>query len=141
MDRVDTIAITGPELVVYGGCLEPTDTGCAAGVVEGYSWQSGGTRGRFPDLPGAATDLIISMIAVSRYRVYALIDSGVVTAIDFDPWEPENVPVFRDYNDIPARTMALSPDGSVLAVASEDAIWVYDVSVPVDNYADSLWPP
>ncbi len=86
MDRVYTTAITGPELVVYGGCLEQTDTGCATGAVEGSSWQSGGIRGQFPDLPGAVTDLIISTIAFSRYRVYALIDGGTVTAIDYDPW-------------------------------------------------------
>jgi WD40 repeat protein len=144
LSRANTLIMTVPELIMYGGCADFDNAGdCARGRIASISWQSGGGRGAFaPVEDGAFTDLIFSPISTSRDRVIGLVDSAYVAAFDYDGWGEgdANRAEMTVFDDIVPRAMALSPAGDVLAVVGDGEIWLYDMSVAVDPFYDSLWP-
>lgn len=136
----NTLIMHVPDLTVQAGCGEVNDAG---DCIQGQIIETGRGRGAFtPVEDGAFTDLIFSPLSTSRDRVFGLVDGAYVAAFDFDGWGEgdANRAEMTVFDDVVPRAMALSPAGDILAIASEGEIWLYDTSVAVDPFFDSVWP-
>lgn len=117
-------------LVIYGMCDGFDDTGnCKAGKISALSWFSGGGRGIFADFESAVTDVILSPASPSEHRLIGLAQGEIVIMYDYDPFEDETIRTIQKFDDILPDVMALSPDGSVLAIANDTQLMVYDISI------------
>jgi len=135
-DRVYTMDWDATSLSIYGVCQTFDDTGdCIEGQIRGLSWFSGGGRGVFDDFASAVTDVILSPTSTSWHRLIGLGQGEIVIMYDYDPLavSDERIQAVQEFDDISPHVMALSPDGSVLAIANDSQLMLYDVSVPVDN--------
>ncbi|MEO1289042.1 MAG: SH3 domain-containing protein, partial [Chloroflexota bacterium] len=114
-------------MFAYGGCNDYQADVC----VEGYLEVFVPTRGsNFNTIPSEVTDILLSPIDLSdSKRLFALTVDQTVYMIDYSHNASGVEMIITTLEDIPAQTMALSPNGTVLAIASGAAVILYDVSV------------
>ena len=117
----------------YGGCMTYDDEVCTQGYLEATSWMSGGTHSNFDSLPAEVLDVQFSNShQPNLMRIVALTSDAAVSVLDFSHQNFEIETVITVFDDIPTQAFSISPDGSVLAVASNDTVMLYDISIDAD---------
>lgn len=117
-------------ITFYGGCQHYDNDVCTEGYLEATSWMSGGKWSDLDPLPAEVLDVAFSN---SNYpnlmRIVALTADGAVSVIDFSQWYEDNQETIQVFDDIPAQAFSISPNGSVLAIASDNQVILYDISI------------
>ena len=128
---LNAIALTFMDGVAfYGGCNTYSGETCSEGYLEAIAWTSGGRRSNFSTVPAEVIDIILSPIGLEDIeRLFALTTEQTVYMIDYSDYYFDIETVITTLDNIPVQAMALSPNGTVFAIASDDTVMIYDTSV------------
>jgi|GEM_PF-2747839 len=118
-------------VVMYGGCNRYENEICVEGYLAAYG--NGSPRSNFNTLPSEVLEAQFSnSYHPGMMRVVALTADETVSVIDFSHQNFDIETEIQVFNDIPAQAFAISPDGSVLAIASDDTVILYDISLEIE---------